>query len=356
MLTANMFLKRRTRTKAGKTHAYYSVCESLRISRDRVVQRQVLHHGELNTTQLDSWQHSIDVLHEDGQRRQLRLFTDRDQAAPADPDVVEVKLSSFALKSPRRFGDCWAATQLWDDLGLHTFWRAALAGSPGDVPWDKVLELLVVNRLLSPRSELFVHEKWFPQTARDVLLDTDARVADKDRRYRCLDRVLAHKPALEQHLAKKWQDLCAATFDLLLYDLTSTYFEGDVDAVPKARRGYSRDHRPDCKQLVLALVVTPEGFPLTYEIFPGNRLDRTTLEHILDTIEKKFGKARRLWVFDRGIVSDDNLERLRTRGAHYLVGTPKSQLQAYEQKLLDGNWQKISDEVQVQLIPEPDEV
>ena len=311
-----MFLKRRTRTKDGKTHAYYSVCESLRVSRDRVIQRQVLHLGELNTTQLDSWQHSIDVLHEDGQRRQLRLFTDRDQAAPDDPDVVEVKLASFAVQSPRRFGDCWAATQLWADLGLHTFWRDALADDSGDVPWDKVLALLVVNRLLAPRSELFVHEKWFPQSAMDVLLDTDARVADKDRLYRCLDRLLVHKPALEQHLAQRWKDLFGATFDLLLYDLTSTYFEGAADAVPKAQRGYSRDHRPDCKQLVLALVVTPEGFPLTYEVFPGNRLDRTTLEHILDTIEAKFGKARRLWVFDRGIVSEDNLELLRQRGAH----------------------------------------
>lgn len=351
-----MFLKRRARTKDGKTHTYYSVCESLRVSRDRVIQRQVLHLGELNTTQLDSWQHSLDVLHEDGQHRQLRLFTDREQSAPNDPDVVEVKLSSFAVKSPRRFGDCWAATQLWEDLDLHTFWRDALADDAGDVPWDKVLALLVVNRLLAPRSELFVHEKWFPQSAMDVLLDTDARVADKDRLYRCLDRLLGHKPALEQHLARKWKDLFGATFDLLLYDLTSTYFEGDADAVPQARRGYSRDHRPDCKQLVLALMVTPEGFPLTYEVFPGNRLDRTTLEHILDTIEQKFGKARRLWVFDRGIVSDDNLELLRQRGAHYLVGTPKSRLKAYEQKLLDGDWQNITDQVQVQLLPEADEV
>lgn len=311
-----MFLKRRSRTKDGKAHTCYSVCESLRVTRDRVVQRQVLHLGELNTTRLDSWQHSLDVLHEDGQRRQRRLFTDREQPAPNAPDVVEVKLASFAVRSPRRFGDCWAATQLWADLGRHTFWRAAPAEAAGDVPRDKVLELLVVNRLLAPRSELFVREKWFPQTARDVLLDTDARVADKDRRYRCLDRLLDHKPILEQHLARKWKDLFGATFDLLLYDLTPTYFAGDVDAVPQAQRGYSRDHRPDCKQLVRALVVTPEGFPLTCEGFPGNRLDRTTRAHILDTIEKKFGQARRLWVFDRGIVSDDNLALLRQRGAH----------------------------------------
>ncbi|HEY9171486.1 MAG TPA: IS1634 family transposase, partial [Verrucomicrobiae bacterium] len=351
-----MFLKRRTRTKDGKTHVYYSVCESLRVSRTQVVQRQILHLGELNTTQLDSWQHSLDVLHEDGQRRQLRLFTDRDAPTPDDPDIVEVKLSSFAVKSPRRFGDCWAAFQLWCDLGLEAFWRDALARENGDVPWDKVLALLAVNRLLSPRSELFVHERWFPQSVMDVLLDADARAADKDRLYRCLDRLLAHKPALEQHLAQKWKDLFGATFDLLLYDLTSTYFEGDVEAVPKARRGYSRDHRPDCQQLVLALGGTPEGFPLTYELFAGNRLDRTTLEAILDTIEKKFGQARRWWVFDRGIVSEENLELLRARGAHYLVGTPKSQLKAYEQQLVEGDWQKVSEPVQVQLIPEAEEV
>ena len=224
------------------------------------------------------------------------------------------------------------------------------------MPWEKVIELLAVNRLIAPRSELSIHEKWFPQTAMDLLLDTDARVAGKDRLYRCLDRITAHKPALEEHLAQKWKDLFGATFDLLLYDLTSTYFEGDVEAVPKARRGYSRDHRPDCKQLVPALVVTPEGFALSYELFAGNRLDRTTLEHILDTIEKKFGKARRLWVFDRGIVSEENWQLLRERGAHYLVGTPRSQLKAYEEPLLTGDWQKVSEPVQGQLIPESEEV
>ena len=195
-----------------------------------------------------------------------------------------------------------------------------------------------------------------------VSADGDGRAAGHRRARRrqgpalsCRDRLLAHQPALEQHLAAKWQDLFGTTFDLLLYDLTSTYFAGDGDAVPQAQRGYSRDHRPDCKQLVLALIVTPEGFPLTYEVFPGNRVDRTTLEPILDTFEKKFGKARRLWVFDRGIVSEENLELLRRRAAYYLVGTPKSQLKACEQKLLEGDWQKISDEVQVQLIPEADE-
>jgi len=351
-----MYLKRRVRHKDGKAHVYYAVCESLRVSRRRVVQRQVLHLGELNTTQLDVWQHTIEVIHEDGQCHQRRLFTDREAGAPADPDVVEVRLSSFTVKAPRRLGDCWVGCQLWAELGLDQFWQEALGSEAGAVPWEKVLELLVVNRLLAPRSELFVHEKWFGQTAMDLLLDTDAAVADKDRLYRCLDRLLAHKAALEQHLAARWKDLFGASFDVLLYDLTSTYFEGQAEAVPKARRGYSRDHRPDCKQLLIALIVSAEGLPLTYEIFPGNRLDRSTLSQVLDAVENKYGKARRVWVFDRGVVSEANLQLLRERGAHYLVGTPKSQLKAYEQKLLSGTWQVVNPEVEVQLVPEQEEV
>ena len=321
------------------------------------MQRQLLHLGELNTTQHDSWQHTLAVLHEDGSRHQRRLFTDREGTAPsAEEDVVEVKLSTFVVKQPRRFGDCWVGCHAWEQLGLRAFWQEQLGESAGEVPWAKVLELLAVNRLLAPRSELYVHEKWFAQTAMDVLLGTDAAVAGKDRLYRCLDRIVAHKPALEKHLAQKWRDLFGATFDVLLYDLTSTYFEGEAAEVPSAKRGYSRDHRPDCLQVVLALVVTPEGFPLTYEVFPGNTLDRTTLATILDAVEAKHGKARRVWVFDRGIISEDNLALLRERGAHYLVGTPKRMLQAYEQKLLDGPWTKASAEVEVQLVPENDEV
>ena len=351
-----MYLKRRVRHKDGKEHVYYAVCESLRVSRRRVVQRQVLHLGELNTTQLDAWQHTIEVIHEDGQRSQRRLFTDREGQAPDQADVVEVRLSSFAVKAPRRFGDCWVGCQLWAELGLDQFWQEALRPEAGAVPWAKVLELLVVNRLLAPRSELFVHEKWFGQSAMDLLLDTDAAVADKDRLYRCLDRVLAHKVALEQHLAARWKDLFGVSFDVLLYDLTSTYFEGEAARVSQARRGYSRDHRPDCKQLLIALIVSTEGLPLTYEIFPGNRLDRSTLGQVLDAVEGKYGKARRVWVFDRGVVSQDNLQLLRERGAHYLVGTPKSQLKEYQQQLLAGTWQAVSSEVEVQLVPEPEEV
>ncbi len=217
-----MHLKRRTRTKDGKTHVYYSICESIRLSPRRVIQRQVLHLGELNTTQVESWQHTLDVIQENGQRQQMRLFTDREGQAPDAADVVQVKLSSLVVKQPRQFGDCWVGCQLWEELGLPTFWHDQLADQAGEVPWAKVVELLAVNRLLAPRSELYVHEKWFGQTAMEILLDTDASVAGKDRLYRCLDRLGCPKKALEQHLAARWKDLFNATYDLLLYDLTSS--------------------------------------------------------------------------------------------------------------------------------------
>jgi transposase len=347
-----MFLKTHRIRKDGKEHIYYSLCESLRVSRSRVTQRTVLHLGELNTTQVDRWERTIETVHEDGQRQQLRLFTDREGQAPAADDVAEVILSSLVVRRPRRFGECWIGCKLWEDLGLRAFWDQALGEQRGQVPWAKVVELLVVNRLCAPRSELSVHERWFAQTAMDLLLGADASVAEKDRLYRALDRMVVHKEALEKHLAGKWCDLFGATFDVLLYDLTSTYFEGQAIEVDKARRGYSRDHRPDCLQILLAVVVTPEGFPLSYEVLPGNVHDEGTLENALEGIERKHGKARRIWVFDRGVVSEANLQRLRQRGAQYVVGTPRSQLKQYEHKLLQGDWQDISKEVKVQLLPE----
>ena len=350
-----MFLKTHRIFKDGKHHVYYSLCESLRVSRKRVLQRRVLHLGELNTTQLERWQRTIEVIEEDGRRHQMRLFADRHResdAAVAPEDVAEVLLSSLVVRRPRQFGACWVGCKLWEELGLGEFWEQALGDEAGAVAWDKVVELLVVNRLIEPRSELFIHEKWFPQTAMSALLDSDERVAEKDRLYRALDRMVEHKEALEEHLADRWKDRSLrASFDVLLYDLTSTYFEGEAEEVDKAQRGYSRDHRPDCKQLIIALVVSPEGFPLSYEVFAGNRADVTTLEEMLEAVERgESGRARRVWIFDRGIVSEENLQRLRRRGASYLVGTPRAQLKSYERRLLEGDWQSVSGEVEVQLI------
>ena len=350
-----MFLKANRRHKDGKCHVYYTLNESLRVNRSRVVQRTVLHLGELNTTQVDRWQHTIETIQEDGQRHQMRLFTDREAQAPAAEDVAEVILSSLRLCRPQQFGAAWVGCKLWEELGLRQFWQDALGAEAGQVPWAKVVELLAVNRLCAPGSELSVHEKWYPQTAMDVLLDCTEQVAERNRLYRCLDRLLPHKERLEQHLVGRWRDLFGADCEVLLYDLTSTYFEGEVAEVEKAQRGYSRDNRPDCKQLVLALVVTPEGFPLSYELFDGNRADVTTLDEMVESVERKHGHARRVWVFDRGIVSEQNLERLRERGAWYVVGTPKRRLKSYEQRLLAGDWQTVAEAVQVQLIAEAEE-
>lgn len=347
-----MFLKANRRNKDGKTHVYYTLNESLRISRCRTMQRCVLYLGELNTTQVERWQRTIETVHEDGRRHQMRLFTDREGSAPGAGDVAEVILSSLLVRRPREFGAAWIGCKLWEELGLRRFWDEALGQEVGQVSWSRVVELLAVNRLCEPRSELFIHEKWFPRTAMDVLLDCDDEVAERNRLYRCLDRMVGHKPELEKHLTEKWKGLFGARFDILLYDLTSSYFEGEVVEVQQAKRGYSRDSRPDCKQILIALVVTPEGFPVSFEVFDGNRADVTTLEEVLDSVEKKYGKAGRIWIFDRGIVSEENLEVLRKRGGSYLVGTAKSALKAHEQKLLNGEWQAISQSVEVQLIGE----
>jgi hypothetical protein len=260
---AVVFIKRHKVRKDGKTHVYYSLCESVRVARRRTVQRRLLNLGELNSTQLEKWRRSVDVIEESGQSRQMCLFTDRDGAAPQKdtPEYAEVLLSSLELRRPRRFGDCWLGCRLWEELNLDQFWGEILQEHRGPYSWEKVIELLAVNRLCEPGSELFVHERWFGTTALDFLLDSDAGLAGKDRLYRALDKAVGHKEALMKHLQKRWTTLFDADCQILLYDLTSTYFEGEAIDVPKAKRGYSRDHRPDCLQVVLALVVSVEGSP-----------------------------------------------------------------------------------------------
>ena len=350
-----MFLKREVRRKDGKEHVYYSLAESTRVGRDRVVQRRLLNLGELNTTQIDRWQRSIEVIEEDGRARQRRLFSDREGQAPQqEEDVCEVVLSSLSVRRPRSLGDCWLGCRLWEELGLDRFWVEALGDRRGAVEWSKVMELLAVNRLCAPGSELSIHERWFSRTAMDFLLGCDEAVAGKDRLYRALDKALEHRDALMGHLQERWSDLFGAECQILLYDLTSTYFEGEAAEVESAARGYSRDHRPDTLQVIVALVVTAEGFPVAYEVFDGDTADVTTLEEIVDKIENKYGMKGRVWVFDRGIVSEDNLQELRQRGAYYLVGTPRRKLADFERKLLEGDWQEIAGKpgVRVQLLLE----
>jgi transposase len=243
---------------------------------------------------------------------------------------------------------------------LEAFWQEKLSSQVQreTVPWEKVLRLLVVNRLLEPGSEFRLHRHWFDQSAMAELLDTDFAVAEKDRLYRCLDRLLEHKQTLFTHLRQRWQDLFAAQFDVLLYDLTSTYIEGEGEQIPKAQYGYSRDQRFDCKQVVIALVITPEGFPLAYEVMNGNTSDRTTLRSFLEKIENSYGQAHRIWVMDRGIPTEATLAHMRSaeQKISYLVGTSRSKIRQYEKKWLDLPWQKVRESVEVKLFADQGEL
>lgn len=347
-----MHLKVHRRRKDGKEHRYFSVVESRRVSRQRVVHRTVVYLGEINDSQQAAWRKTLEVFDEDKRDfATVSLFPDDREIAANDVDALQVKLGEMQLERPRAFGGCWLGCELWRQLGLDEFWQTKLPAGREDVPWERVLRLLVVNRLLEPGSEFRVHRQWFDQTAMAELLGTDFAVAEKDRLYRCLDRLLEHKPALFQHLRQRWQDLFATHFDVLFYDLTSTYFEGEAEEIEKAKRGYSRDHRPDCLQVIIALVITPEGLPLAYEVMDGNTSDRRTLRGFLDHIEKAYGQARRVWVMDRGIPTEALLAEMRdpSRQVFYLVGTPKGRVTQHEKKWLDLPWQQVRESVQVKL-------
>lgn len=347
-----MFLRSTNRKKDGKDHRYFSIVENQRISAAKTVQRTVLYLGEINDQQEASWRKTLAVFDEEKQQfTELSLFPE-DRPLPEDAvDSIQVKLSGLELRRARPFGNCWLASELWHQLGLHEFWGERLPEGRESVSWEKVLRLLVVNRLLAPGSEFRLHRQWFLSSAMDELLGSDFAVAEKDRLYRCLDRVLPHKQDLFVWLKQKWADLFQADFEVLLYDLTSTYFEGAMEEDPQAQRGYSRDHRPDCLQVVIALVITPDGFPLAYEVMDGNTADCTTLKGFLERVEKTYGKARRIWVMDRGIPTEAVLQEMRdpARGVCYLVGTPKSRISQHEKKWLDLPWQKVRDSVEVKL-------
>ncbi len=347
-----MFLRSTPRKKNDRIHRYFSVVENRRLPGSRTVQRTVLYLGEINDQQQAAWRKSLEVFDEDEQDyRTLSLFPD-DREVPADVlDSIQVKLSGLELRRPRTFGSCWLGCELWQQLGLDEFWQQRLPEAREAVSWEKVLQLQVVNCLLDPGSDFRLHRQWYVDTAMDELLETDFAVAAKDRLYRCLDRVLPHKQELFVWLKQKWADLFHADFEVLLYDLTSTYFEGEMEQNPKAKRGYSRDKRPDCLQLVIALVVTTDGLPLAYEVMNGNTSDRTTLPGFLKKIEETYGKARRVWVMDRGVPSEAILKDMRDpeRQTFYLVGTPKSKINQHEKKWLELPWQKVRDSVEVKL-------
>lgn len=355
-----MFLKCSKRKKDGKEHRTWSVVESRRLGRS-VVQRHVLYLGEINDSQRAAWQKAIDVFDEaDGQTRQCALFP-HDRTPPAtDTPAVQVQLSQLQLCRPRSWGACWLGDQLWRELHLDTFFAACLGQSREGTDWEKVLRLLTLYRLLSPGSEWRLHRHWFATTACADLLGADERIAQDDTLYRGLDGLLEHKDALFQHLHARWSDLFGATFEVLLYDLTSTYFECDVpegETDPR-RFGYSRDKRSDCVQAIVALVVTPEGLPLAYEMLPGNTADKTTLRGMLKLIQQRYGTAERIWVMDRGIPTEAVLEELRQSDPQvsYLVGTPKGRLTKLEKELADKPWQEVRPQLRVKLLPQEGEV
>jgi transposase len=353
-----MHLKTHRRNKDGKEHRYFSVVENRRLRTGKIAQRRVLYLGEINDSQQAAWRKTLEVFDESEQRfTELSLFPE-DRDLPGDAvNSIQIKLDQMELHRPRAWGNCWLGCELWRQLRLDEFWSAQLPSRREAVPWERVLQLLAVNRLIDPGSEFRLHRQWFDQSAMAELLGVDFAAAEKDRLYRCLDRIGDHKQELFVHLRQRWQDLFGAQFDILLYDLTSTYFEGEAKETPKAKRGYSRDHRPDCLQVVLALVITPEGFPLAYEVMDGNTSDRTTLRGFLEKVEKIHGKARRVWLMDRGIPTEEVLAEMRAAGdVFYLVGTPRGKIQQYEKKWLALPWQKVRDSVEVKLFAEDGEL
>jgi len=347
-----MFLRPYCVAKDGKDHTYWSLVETVRTP-EGPRQRTVCYLGELNSSAQARWLKAVEVFNEQGERQQLKLFPSDVPPPENDPDVARVWVKKIRLERVRQFGNCWLGLELWKRLGLDRFFEALLDDEPADVPWSRVAALLAINRLCAPSSELGIEERWYPATALDDLLGFPAGAINDTRLYRCLDRLLPHKAKLEQHLKQRYGELFAAEFDVLLYDLTSSYVEGQAERNPMMQRGYSRDHRPDCRQVVIALIVNTEGFPLSYETFDGNRADVTTLEAVMRMVERKYGRARRVWVFDRGIISEENLASLRKRGGQYLVGTPRSKLRRVERELLEGGWVRVRDEVEAQLVPMP---
>lgn len=320
-----------------------------------MVQRQVLYLGELNDNQRAGWVRTIEaVWGEKPTARQLALFPDDREALPIpDCETVQVRLDKIELRRPREWGASWLGLYVWNLLELDTFWRSRLPSSRKGTSWLNMLKALVCYRLIDPGSEFRFHREWYVRSAMGELLGEDDSLAQKDKPYRCLDLLLEHRDELFAYLKEKWGKLFGAKYDVLLYDLTSTYFESEpptADAVSKKRFGYSRDKRSDCVQVVVALVLTPKGFPVAYEVYPGNTRDTATLEKFLDRIEKRYGKFRRTWLMDRGIPTEEMLEKMRERGIDYLVGTPKGHLTRIEKPLLEKTWVEARENVRVKIL------
>lgn len=356
-----MFLRSTTRKKNGKQHRYWSIVENKRCAGGKVVQRPVLYLGEINDQQEASWQKTIDIF-EHGQAlpRTVALFPAEQPVHGDEENVVRIKLAELALHRPRQWGACWLFCQIYGELGLDGFWKERLPASRKGTRWDLVFQTLCAYRLIDPGSEWRLHRQWFEQSAMADLLGEDFNLAAIHKLYDCHNLILKHKTALFDHLTQRWKDLFSAKFEVLLYDLTSTYFESNppFPEGDKRQHGYSRDKRPDCVQVVIALVVTPEGFPLAYEVMRGNTSDKTTLKGFLEKIEKQYGKAQRIWVMDRGIPTEETLAEMRASDPPvlYLVGTPKGRLTKLQKKLADLPWEQAREGVDVKLLDETGEL
>jgi transposase len=347
-----MFLRRYERRSAGRRRTYWALVESVRTGRGSR-QRVVAYLGELERSEQTGWAQLGQKL--SGRRKPQRSWFDPPPYDdPSDDEPVLVNLRGVRLERLRDFGDVWMALGLWRLLELDTLLKKLADAGQEDVPWPVVAALLTIARFCRPQSELHIESTWYRGTALDDLLGVPAEKVHTDRLYAGLDWLLLHKEAIEKHLKERLGDLFDLKYDLLLYDVTSTYFEGQSAAGGLAKRGYSRDQRPDCLQVCIGLVVTDDGIPLGYEVFAGNRNDATTVEEIVEAMERKYGRAQRVWVMDRGMVSEDNLKFLRSRGGDYLVGTPKAMLRQFEEHLTETGWREAQEGVEVKLVPGPD--
>jgi hypothetical protein len=348
-----MFLKRLTHRTCGKTRHYWALVESYRTARGPR-HRLVSYLGELNSTEQEGWAKLVERFHAPPVFRQRALFDCAHEQAEAVPHQLRVDLRRLRVERVREFGVVWLGLLLWKKLQLDELLAQQMPPGEEEIEWSTVACLLVVARFAHPSSELHLADTWYDTTALADLMGVSPEHVNKDRLYRGLDELLPHKETLEKHLRSRLGELFPLEFDLLLYDVTSTYFEGECAANPKAKRGYSRDNRPDCKQVCIALVVTREGVPFGYEVFAGNRHDAKTLEEIVTAMERKYGRAQRVWVFDRGVVSEENLKYLREHDGRYLVGTPRSQLRRFEQELMARGWSEVVPGVEVKLVSSPD--
>lgn len=352
-----MFLRSTTRYKDGKHHRYFSVVENRRVRDGRSVQKTLLYLGEINDSQRAGWVKAIEVV--EGKRNlQMSLFPNDSAVPEGVENGIQLMMSALELRRPRQWGACWLACELWELLGLRGFWQERLGESRKGTRWRNVLQTLVSYRLIDPGSEWRLHRYWYDHSAMGDLLGEDFRVAVKDTLYRCHDKLLAHKEELFKHLRKKWEDLFNPHFEVLLYDLTSTYFESSPPFNDKRRFGYSRDKRSDCVQVIIALVVTPEGFPLAYEVLPGNTQDKQTLRGMLEHIGRCYGVADRIWIMDRGVPTEGVLEEMRESKVPvcYLVGTPRGLLSRYESELSGKPWDEARENVRVKILTKEKEM